>query len=219
MISWLQGIVVDKGTDHVVVNVQGVGYQAFAHARLLAGTTIGEPLELMIETHVREDHIHLFGFADSVEREWFKALLGVERVGAKVALAILGTLTPSQMLTAIMAHDTRAFTQISGVGAKMGDRLVLELKDKALKLPMDTNIQPASPTSGSGAELITPKGKQKAQPSAAPSSGALIQDAASALTNLGYSRSEALTMVTQCLQENEVSDLDGLIKLSLRKAS
>ena len=227
MIGWLQGILIDKGADHVVVNVGGVGYQAFAHARLLASMSEGDAIELTIETHVREDHIHLFGFENAAEREWFRALTGVERVGAKVALAILGTLTPEQMLTAIMAKDTRAFTQVSGVGAKMGDRLVMELKDKALKLPVDASIAPASPI----AEPIAPKSAAKkprkkskketsGEAQTAPSSNAsLINDAASALVNLGYSRSEALTWVTGCLQDESFENVDALITASLRKAS
>lgn len=217
MIGWLQGFVIDKGTDHVVVNVGGVGYQAFAHQRLLASLATGDAVELTIETHVREDHIHLFGFENAAEREWFRALLGVERVGAKVALAILGTLTPEQMLMAIMAKDTRAFTQISGVGAKMGERLVMELKDKALKLPIDGSIPAASPI----AEPITTK-KKGGKNSAAPTennNSALMNDAASALVNLGYSRSEALTWVMQCLQEGSFNSVDALITESLRKAS
>ena len=225
MIGWLQGIVIYKGADHVVVNVQGVGYQAFAHARLLANMSEGDAITLTIETHVREDHIHLFGFENAAEREWFRALTGVERVGAKVALAILGTLTPEQMLMAIMAKDTRAFTQVSGVGAKMGDRLVMELKDKALKLPVEASIMAASPSANNVAELITPKkkgGKKtavKASATEATSNASLINDAASALVNLGYSRSEALTWVTGCLQDDTFENVDALITASLRKAS
>lgn len=223
MIGWLQGIIIHKGTDHLVVNVQGVGYQAFAHPRLLASVAEGDGVELTIETHVREDHIHLFGFANAAEREWFRTLLGVERVGAKVALAILGTLTPQQMLIAIMAKDTRAFTQISGVGAKMGERLVMELKDKALKLPVEGNITAASPTDNNIAEPIKPAKKSNKTTSeqttqAAPSNAALMNDAASALVNLGYSRSEALTWVTGCLQEGQFDNLDALITESLRRA-
>lgn len=221
MIGYLQGYVIHKSTDSVMINVSGVGYEVFTHPRVLYDLQEGDAAELTIETHVREDHIHLFGFEDHAEREWFRALTNVERVGAKVALAILGTLPPQQMLTAILAKDTRAFTQVSGVGAKMGERIVMEMKDKALKLPINANITSASPTSTSTAQPIETKkaGGKKAsvQPSQAHSH--LIEDAASALVNLGYNRSEALTLVTQSLKEDGVSDLDSLITVSLRKAS
>lgn len=222
MIGYLQGICLSKATDTVLINVAGVGYEVFSHPRLLASLAEGDGVELTIETHVREDHIHLFGFQNTAEREWFRALLGVERVGAKVALAILGALTPQQMLMAIMAKDTRAFTQVSGVGAKMGDRLVMELKDKALKLPVDCDIPATSPT----AQPITPiqKSNKKAENRSASethstnANATLMNDAASALVNLGYSRSEALTWVTQCLQDGSADNLDTLITESLRRA-
>lgn len=222
MIGWLQGIIIHKSSDSLMLNVQGVGYEVFSHPRLLAMYGEGDGAELTIETHVREDHIHLFGFESAAERQWFRALTNVERVGAKVAMAILGTLTPEQMLTAIMAKDTRAFTQVSGVGAKMGERLVMELKDKVLKLPIEGSIAPASPVAQPIETKNTGKKSKKATSGAAtsdaPSKGNLMNDAASALVNLGYSRSEALTLVTQCLQEETTDDLDTLITRSLRKA-
>ena len=227
MIGYLQGIILGKSADTAIINVAGVGYEIFSHTRLLATLTEGDAVELTIETHVREDHIHLFGFENAAEREWFRALTNVERVGAKVALAILGTLTPEQMLTAIMAKDTRAFTQVSGVGAKMGERLVMEMKDKALKLPIDSSLKAAPPI----AQPIEVKDKNKKNSkkskkvtsgnstTESSSKGTLINDAASALVNLGYTRSEALTWVTQTLQENTIDDLDSLITESLRRAS
>jgi Holliday junction DNA helicase RuvA len=220
MIGRLRGIVIEKNTDHLVIDVGGVGYSVFTHQRLMSALNIDSPATLSIETHVREDHIHLFGFADSVEREWFRALLSVERVGAKMALNILNALLPSQIFTAVLAKDTSAFSQISGVGPKLAERIIIEMKDKALKLPVsgDVHLALASPpavaaktTKGKAAKEITPtNGNMQA---------GLIEDATSALVNMGYSRSDALTRIMQAVRDGKGETLDSLITASLRKAS
>src|SRR5688572_6061603 len=119
MIGKLTGIVDDIEEDSVLIDVGGVGYTVYCSQRTLAALAPGNAAMLTIETHVREDHIHLYGFPDAIEREWFRLLTSVQRVGAKMALAILGTLTPEHLLRAIVARDTSAFSRISGVGPKL----------------------------------------------------------------------------------------------------
>lgn len=220
MIGRLRGIIIEKNTDHVLIDVGGVGYFVFANQRLMAALPLDAPATLSIETHVREDHIHLFGFADSVEREWFRTLIGIERVGAKMALNILNALHPTQILTVVLAKDTSAFSQISGVGPKLAERMIVELKDKALKLPVSGDamitLAPSSlaPTGKSkkGAKEITPTGAGNIQ-------AGLVEDATSALVNMGYSRSDALTRIMQAMKDGKGDSLDALITASLRKAS
>lgn len=196
MIGKLKGIVEVVADDSVILDVGGVGYVAFIHNRLRAQLAEGAPATLIIETHVREDHIHLFGFADTVERDWFRLLTGVERVGPRMALAILGQLTPDQLTHAIIAKDAAAFRNISGVGPKLAERLVLELKDKAMHAP-------AAPF-----KIVGKKG------AAAPAMP--IDDAVSALVNLGYTRSDAYRAANTAAQQGEAS-LDVLIKRSLKQ--
>ncbi|MGD0053674.1 MAG: Holliday junction branch migration protein RuvA, partial [Vulcanimicrobiaceae bacterium] len=131
MIAMLAGVVDHTADDSMVVDVNGVGYLVFASSRTLAkAPPRGEPLRLLIETHVREDHIHLYGFADEAEREWFRLLTTVQGVGARIALAILSVLAPDALATAIAAQDKAALTEAEGVGPKLGQRIVIELKDK-----------------------------------------------------------------------------------------
>ncbi len=196
MIGKLKGIVDSLSDDSVILDVGGVGYVAFVHNRLRSQLAEGSPATLTIETHVREDHIHLFGFADSVERDWFRLLTGVERVGPRMALAILGQLTPDQLTHAIVAKDVAAFRNISGVGPKLAERIVMELKDKAANAP-------TAPF-----KIVTKKG-------AAPAPAMPIEDAVSALVNLGYTRSDAYRAAAMAAQEGEAS-VDVLIKRSLK---
>src|SRR5215469_16365321 len=131
MIAKLTGILDRNGGDGVVIDVGGVGYLVFCSARTqrqLPGE--GEAARLLIETHVREDHIHLYGFADEGERGAFRLLTTVQGVGAKLALAILSVLVPEALTTAIMAQDKAALARAEGVGPKLAQRIVNELKDK-----------------------------------------------------------------------------------------
>lgn len=120
MIAKLSGVVDSLGTDHVVIDVNGVGYLVFASAKTLVRLAQGERAALLVETHVREDHIHLYGFADAAEHDWFHLLMTVQGVGAKVALAILSVLSPDQLTVAIAAQDKAAITRADGVGAEAG---------------------------------------------------------------------------------------------------
>jgi Holliday junction DNA helicase RuvA len=131
MIASLAGIVEQMGAESVVVDVGGVGYLVFAASRTLARLPArGEPVRLLIETHVREDHIHLYGFADDAERDWFRLLTTVQGVGAKTALALLSALAPDALTAAVLAQDKAALTQAAGVGRKLAQRIVIELREK-----------------------------------------------------------------------------------------
>ena len=203
MIGKLKGVVDEIGEDHVVVDVHGVGYIAFCSARTLAALTgEGEAVTLFIETYVREDMIRLYGFRSALEREWFRLLLNnVQGVGAKVALAVLSTLTPSDLANAIALRDISMVSRAPGVGKKVAERIVTELKNKA----------PAF----AGEAAATIGIKQELGEGVAP---APIADAVSALTNLGYSRDVAANAVTAAMKAaGEGADSSQLIRLGLKE--
>lgn len=202
MIGKLRGIVDTIGDDHVVIDVNGVGYVAHCSSRTL-GTLpgIGEPITLVIETHVREDLIRLFGFKDELERDWFKLLQSVQGVGAKVALAIQSTLAPGDLASAIALQDKAMVSRAPGVGPKVAQRIVSELKDKA----------PAY--SGAAAAEI---GLQSDIGSGHANSA--VMDAVSALTNLGYSSQQASGAISKVLKNaGEDADSAKLIRLGLKE--
>lgn len=202
MIGKLKGIVDSIGEDHVVIDVQGVGYVAHCSARTL-GTLpqVGETITMIIETHVREDMIKLFGFKDELERDWFKLLQSVQGVGAKVALAIQATLSPSDIASAIALQDKSMVSRAPGVGPKVAQRIVSELKGKAPKF------------SGSAAAEI---GLQSDIGSGHANSA--VMDAVSALTNLGYSSQQASGAVSNVLKNaGEDADSAKLIRLGLKE--
>ncbi len=197
MIAKLRGRLDSLGEDWVVVDVGGVGYLLFCATRTLSALPpIGEAVELAVETHVREDHIHLYGFTTAGEREMFRTLTTVQGVGAKVALAIQSALSAEQVSQAIMAGDQSAFKRASGVGPKLAARLVVELKDKlpALSTPF----------------IATATGGKK------PLKGDPVEEAVSALVNLGYSRMDAFGAVTRIAAAGNVA-LSTLIRDSLRE--
>src|SRR5436190_11265647 len=132
MIGKLKGVIDSYGEDFIVLDVQGVGYLVHCSSRTLqALPAAGEPTTLSIETHVREDQIRLFGFLSDAEREWFRLLQTVQGVGAKVALSVLSTLKPADLASAIAMRDKAMIARSPGVGAKVAERIVTELKDKA----------------------------------------------------------------------------------------
>ncbi len=204
MIGKLKGVIDEIAEDHVVVDVHGVGYVAFCSARTLASLGgVGVAAVLFIETYVREDMIRLYGFASGLEREWFRLLQGVQGVGAKVALAVLSTLTPAELANAIALRDLAMVARAPGVGRKVAERIVTELKNKA----------PAF--AGEAAASIGLK--QDIGAGAAP---APVADAVSALSNLGYSRDQAANAVAAALkQAGEDADSAKLIRLGLRELS
>lgn len=201
MIAKLSGRLDSTGADWAVVDVGGVGYLVFCSTRTLAGLPApGSPVVLLIETHVREDHIHLYGFADAADREWFRLLTTVQGVGARVALAIQGVLSATDLMHAIMAQDKTALTRASGVGPKLAGRIVAELKDKV-----------------GGISLAMPA---TALPDAAPVEGGATADAVSALVNLGYRRAEAFGAITQASRRlGPDAGVEALIRAGLKELS
>lgn len=202
MIAALTGIVDTIGKGDAVIDVGGVGYLVFASARTLGSLPDeGASVRLMIETHVREDHIHLYGFADRAERDWFRLLTTVQGVGARVGLALLSVLAPDEIATAIAAQDKAAITRADGVGPKLAARILNELKDKAGLIGSDPLA------TGAGASVDTP----------APATNAATTDAVSALVNLGYSRSHAFAAVAKVAADlGEDADVGQIIPLALK---
>ncbi len=194
MIASLNGRIEDTGEDFAVIDVGGVGYLVFCSARTLAALpAIGESVRLAVETHVREDHIHLFGFLTALEREWFRLLTTVQGVGARVALAILSVLPPDALGQALAAGDKVALSRASGVGPRLAQRIIAELQDKAGTAALARAAGPFRPTAGKAA---SPDDGLSAKGDVAGASPSLvIADAVSALVNLGYGRSEAFAAV------------------------
>jgi len=183
MIAALTGLVDSVSKDDAVIDVGGVGYLVFASARTLGGLpSKGGTVRLLIETHVREDHIHLYGFGDRAERDWFRLLTTVQGVGARVGLALLSVLTPDEIATAIAAQDKAAITRADGVGPKLAARILNELKDKAGMI---------------GGDPLTPAGAGTSDDAHTATAKSASGDAVSALVNLGYGRSEAFAVVAK----------------------
>jgi Holliday junction DNA helicase RuvA len=198
MIAKLIGTVDEIAADAAVIDVAGVGYQAFCSGRTLARLpSVGAPVQLLIETHVREDHIHLYGFIDRGERDWFRLLVTVQGVGARLALAILTVLAPEALELAILAQDKAALARAEGVGAKLAARIVNELRDKTGAL------------AGAAAGLAAP---------IAPAPPGAAADAVSALVNLGYRRSEAFGAVAAAARRlGGEAGTDALIRAGLQE--
>jgi Holliday junction DNA helicase RuvA len=204
MIGKLKGTIDEIGDDYILVDVHGVCYVAFCSARTLGRVgSVGEAVVLFIETYVREDQLKLFGFMSALERDWFNLLQSVQGVGAKVALAILSTLTPSELANAIALQDKAAVSRAPGVGPKVAVRIVTELKNKAPAFSGDM---------GSNIGLKQEIGEGVAS--------APVTDAVSALTNLGYSRDQAANAVAAALKSaGDDADSAKLIRLGLKELS
>jgi Holliday junction DNA helicase RuvA len=180
MIGKLRGVVDSLAEDGLILDVGGVGYLVAASAQTLrALPRAGEPAELLIETHVREDAIRLYGFADAGERDWFRLLQSVQGVGAKLSLGILGALKLEELSAAVARQDKAIMARAPGVGPKLAARLVLELKDKA---PALGPAELAAAAVADGASRL---------PQAA-------EDAVLALVSLGYVRAQAAAAIARC---------------------
>ncbi|MFW5833247.1 MAG: Holliday junction branch migration protein RuvA [Pseudomonadota bacterium] len=197
MIARLRGTVAEIGEDHLVVDVQGVGYLVQASQRLLrAAPAQGGAIDLVVETQVREDAITLIGFTSAGEKRLFKLLQGIQGVGTRLALAILGVLEPDAFARAVMAGDRAAITRAPGVGPKLAQRILAELKDRVGGLP-------TSPSVAVGAT--------------APAGDAL-DDVVQALAQLGYGRSEAhAAAVTARAELGEAAALGTVLKRALQQ--
>ncbi len=204
MIGKLKGVIDSIGEDFVIIDVHGVGYVVQCSSRTLQSLpSPGEALSLSIETQVREDAIRLFGFVSDLERDWFRILLTVQGVGAKVALSILSVLVPFSLANAIALQDKSAVSQAPGVGPKLAARIVAELKDKA---PAFASVDPEiARLAGDIAGLRVP------QP---------LRDAASALVNLGYGQAQANAAVASAAREaGDNADTATLIRRGLKELS
>ncbi len=206
MIAKLKGLLDSVAETALVLDVGGVGYQVFCSPRTLRNLPrIGEAVQLHIETHVREDHIHLFGFLTQAERSWFNLLQTVQGVGAKLALGILGSLSPEELARALAAADKAMLTRCDGVGPKLAARLVTELKDKLGGIDL-----------GAAAIGLPGPGEGAAMPAGETPSA--VADALSALINLGYKRVDAFGAVTTAARQlGAEADMAGLIRLSLKE--
>lgn len=202
MIGKLSGILDSVSGSHLILDVNGVGYVVTCSARTLRqiGPT-KTAITLLIETQVREDAINLYGFANIEEQDWFRLLITVQGVGARVALSILSTLSPEELAQVIAAQDKTAITQADGVGPKLGLRLITELKDKAPTL---------NTSSAAG---------NRAKDTTAHTPSSIASDAVSALVNLGYRRAEAFAAVATASRQNTDAKLDELIRVSLSELS
>lgn len=203
MIGKLRGVVDSYGEDYLILDVHGVGYVVQCSSRTLqALPRPGEATVLAIETHVREDAIRLYGFLSDEERDWFRLLQTVQGVGAKVALAILGLGTMEVLASAIARQDKPAISRAPGVGPRLAARITAELKDKM-------------PARGSGGDSLAggPAGEDPL-PGAPPS----VQDAISALVNLGYGRPQASTAVAAAQRAlGESAETQALIRRGLKE--
>ena len=155
MIYSLKGIVTYIGEDDLVLEVNGVGYQVFGNSRLLANTAVGEAVQIFIYTHVREDQFSLYGFSTLEERACFMQLTTVSGVGAKVGQAILAVLTPGEVAEAILTQNPTLFTRASGVGKKLAERIVLELKGKAAPTSNVVNLNATKPVTSAGQDVVS----------------------------------------------------------------
>ena len=171
MIAKLSGRIDSVADGSVVLDVGGVGYLVFCSNRTLSRLNEGRAVALLIETQVREDGIHLYGFFDAEERRWFRLLIAIQGVGPKVALAVLGVLPIEELLTAIAMGDRASLSRAAGVGAKLAARIVVELKDKVGALPVPAAMAAVGAPAATGGSVTT--------------------DAVSALVNLGFRPVEA----------------------------
>lgn len=196
MIAKLTGRVDQLDADRCVIDVNGVGYLVQASTRTLAALPAGQTASLLIETQVREDAITLYGFSEPAERDWFRLLMTVQGVGAKVALGVLSALGPRELIAAIQAGDRASLTRAPGVGARLAVRLLTELRDKAGAMPAGPGFAPILP----------------------PPARGVAADALSALVNLGYRRAEAEAALARAQTRlGEGAALDQLIRDGLKE--
>ena len=202
MIGKLRGKVDAIGESFCIIDVNGVGYEVQASSRTLRNMKIGDEVALTVDTHVREDAIRLFGFASEVERSWFRTLQNVQGVGSKVALGLLGTLSPQELANAIALADWASVEQAPGIGKKLAQRIVAELKDKAPALSVAGMHLPGGAAGAAGG----------------PPHGNAAAEAMSALSNLGYQPAHASAAVAVAMKElGEDADTAKLIRRGLKE--
>lgn len=202
MIGKLKGVVDSYGNDFVIIDVGGVGYQVFCSVRTLqALPSPGEAATLSIETYVREDAIRLYGFASDLEREWFRLLQTVQGVGAKVALGVLGLFRPGDLANAIALQDKAALARAPGVGKKVAERIVAELRDKA----------PAWSSADPNVVRLQDQLAERRAPQP-------VADAVSALVHLGYQQVQASAAIASAARAaGDGAPAEQLIRLGLKE--
>lgn len=203
MIGKLRGKVDSIFEDYLILDVNGVGYRVFCSSKTLSSVEIGIEISLAIQTIVREDAIMLFGFLSNNEKNWFEMLCKVNGIGAKVALKIMGTLTTQEILTAIDSEDTKMFCRAPGVGQKIASRIVVELKD------IRKNMGIIETTMCSSIKTTTTNINVKYDNR--------MQDALSALENLGYQKNVAYNIIISILKDREDIVIESLITEALKK--
>jgi holliday junction DNA helicase RuvA len=199
MIGKLKGTVESSEDGQIIIDVNGVGYSVFCSGKTLNKVIAGEYAELLIETHVREDHIHLYGFYNSEEKSTFTILQSVKGVGTRMALAILTQLTPEEIQLALSAQDKVVFNNVSGVGKKLSERIITELKDKFIT----TTTMLASKNNNSSRNLAND----------------IMHDAVSALVSLGIGKSDAQIRINTILNETPDISINDLIRLGLKNSN
>lgn len=197
MIGKLTGKIDEIGEDSLILDVSGVGYKVFVSTETIAtlSRNLGDITSLYIETHVREDHFHLYGFPNLEEKSTFNMLQTVSGIGARMALSILSQAMPSRIQGAIDSKDKSIFTKISGIGPKLADRMLVELKGKRFADSIDIG------------------------PSVAPENIEIVEDAAGALVSLGIGKNEAVTLVKNIMQKDPNAAIDEIIKIALQQRS
>lgn len=218
MIGKISGRLDWRGPDSVLIDVRGVGYVVHVSDRTLAGLPgVGEAASLYTELLVREDLLQLFGFPTMLEKEWHKLLVTVQGVGAKAAMAILGTLGPEGVSRAITLGDQRAIQAAPGVGPKLAQRVILELKSKAPGImAMGVSLSATANADDVVIEVEAPAPKRAAKPAAPPARAAYTADALSALINLGYGQGDAAQAVATAAGDAPEADTAALIRASLK---
>jgi Holliday junction DNA helicase RuvA len=194
MIGKLKGIVDSCFDDHAIIDVSGVGYRVYCSAGALHKLAPGEFCQLFIETHVREDHIKLYGFQSLEEKDYFNLLLSVNGIGTRMGLSILSHMSPQEIGLAISCKDKEAFRAVSGVGLKLAERIIIELKGKIIN---NLGLHNTDLTQ----HFKVPE---------------IVADAVSALTNLGIVKIEAQKSVESIFVKDNQISLDELIKLALK---
>ena len=205
MIAKLTGKIDSIFEDACIVDVNGVGYLVSASSKTLSKLRPSELASLLIETVVREDSISLFGFFDAWEKEWFLTLTKVQGVGAKVALNILSALTPLELSQAVSAQDKNLFLRAAGIGPKLAARLVTELKDKVVTIPL--GVTPQTDNESENLQISKPQNADSS----------VLEDVISALVNLGYQRIDAYKAASNVYASNTDKPVSELIRLSLKE--
>ena len=194
MLAKLTGKIDEIEEDSLILDVLGVGYHVFVSTETTseASKKLGSIMSLYIETHVREDHFHLYGFTNKEEKSTFNMLQTVSGIGARMALSILSQASPARIQGAIDAKDKSIFTRISGIGPKLADRMLIELQGKRF-----------------ADSIEVPDGASSVNTEA-------LEDAAGALVNLGIGKSEAVLLVKNIMQKNPNAAIDEIIKIALQ---